>query len=269
MSLEILLINYYNNVVFKRFNFLINIERKVVLMNIAVVVAHPDDAEYLMGGTIIKYTKKGHKVSIITCTNGNVGHPTLSIKEIAKIRIREGEEGAKVMGAEVINLGYDDEFFPDNKESRLKLLNALREVEADVVFTHEPNDIVCADHRIVSNMAIDMSYLQMVKNIETKNIETKKYAALYFIDAEACVGFEPTDYVDITEVFELKKEALLKHKSQAAWMTRLGATDDFTRNMEIRAALRGMQYQCKYAEAFIFVNKYPRAVHGNLLPDYL
>ena len=28
-------------------------------MNIAVITAHPDDAEYLMGGTILKYTNKG------------------------------------------------------------------------------------------------------------------------------------------------------------------------------------------------------------------
>jgi len=46
-------------------------------MNIAIVIAHPDDAEYLLRGTIIKYTNKGHKVTIIMCTNGrNICHST-------------------------------------------------------------------------------------------------------------------------------------------------------------------------------------------------
>src|SRR5450830_932418 len=180
-------------------------------MNIAIVTAHPDDAEYLMGGTIIKYTNKGHKVTIIICTNGNIGHPTFPREKIAKIRIEEAEEGAKVMGAEVISLEYDDEFMPDTRESRLKVLNALRSIKPGVVFTLHPNDYSNADHRVVSNIAIDMSYLQMAKNIETKYNETDSYAALYYMDIPAGVGFEPTDYVDITDVFHKKKEALLKH----------------------------------------------------------
>jgi LmbE family N-acetylglucosaminyl deacetylase len=239
-------------------------------MNIAVVTAHPDDAEYLMGGTIIKYTNKGHKVTIIICTNGNVGHPTFPREKIAKIRLKEAEEGAKVMGAEIISLGYDDEFMPDTRESRLKVLNALRSIKPDVVFSLHPDDYSNADHRVVSNIVIDMSYLQVVKNIETKYNETDSYAALYYMDIPAGIGFEPTDYVDITDVFHKKKEALLKHKSQAAWMTKLGAvSEEFTRNMEIQSLFRGIQCQCQYAEAFIFLNKYPRAVSKNLLPQYL
>lgn len=239
-------------------------------MNIAIVTAHPDDAEYLMGGTIIKYTDKGHKVTIIICTNGNGGHPTFPREKIAKIRREEAEEGAKVMGAEVISLGYDDEFMPDTRESRLKVLNALRSIKPDVVFTLHPDDYSNADHRVVSNITIDMSYLQMVKNIETKYNETDSYAALYYMDIPAGIRFEPTDYVDITDVFHKKKEALSKHKSQTAWMTKLGAgSGEITRNMEIQAAFRGVQYQCQYAEVFIFLNKYPRTVSKNLLPQYL
>jgi len=238
-------------------------------MNIALVTAHPDDAEYLMGGTIIKYANKGCKVSIIVCTNGNIGHPTLPKKEIAKIRLKEAEEGAEVMGAEVVNLGYDDEFMPDTKESRLTVINALRSIKPDVVFTLHPNDYTNADHRVVSNIATDASYLQMVKGIETKYKETDSYAALYYMDIPGGFVFEPTDYVDISDVIELKKKALLKHKSQKAWMNKLGAGEDFSRNMEVQSAFRGMQCQCSYAEAFIFLNRYPRAVRRNILPQYL
>lgn len=238
-------------------------------LNIAVVTAHPDDAEYLMGGTIIKYTNKGHNVTIIICTNGNIGHSTLPKEEISKIRLEEAKQGAKVMGAEIITLGYDDEFMPDTKEARLKVVDALRRIKPDIVFTLHPNDYSNADHRVVSNVTIDMSYLQMVKNIKTDHKETESYSALYYMDIVGGIGFEPTDFVDISDVFYKKKEALQKHKSQMAWMSSIGASNEFIRNMEIQAAFRGIQCQCEYAEAFVFLNKYPRTVKRNLLPQYL
>ena len=235
-------------------------------MNIAVVVAHPDDAEYMMGGTIIKYTEAGHKVTVIICTNGNVGSPIMSKKEIAKVRKNEAIEGAKLMGANVIQFDYDDEFLPDDKQSRLAILNALRKVNAQVVFTHHPDDLTNADHRVVSNIATDLSYMQMMKNIKTGQKETGSYAALYYMDIPAGIGFEPSESVDITEVFELKKKALLKHKSQMAWMKQLKTGEDFVKNMEIQTTFRGLQHQCKYAEAFIGINKYPRAIPKSFLP---
>lgn len=237
-------------------------------MNIAVVTAHPDDAEFLAAGTIVKYRGKGHKVTIIICTNGNIGHPTLPKEEIAKVRWEEAKEGAKVMGVDVMNLGYDDEFMPDTKESRLKIVDALRSVKADIVFTHYLYDYN-PDHRTVSRIVTDMSYLQQVKNIETKHKETEKPAALYYMDVLSGGEFIPTDYVDISDVMDIKKEALLKHESQKANMKRMGTAPDILRNLEIQAAFRGMQNQCMYAEAFIFVNKYPRAKEKNLLPQYL
>jgi len=238
-------------------------------MNIAVVTAHPDDAEFLAGGTIIKYREKGHNVTIIICTNGNVGHPTLPKDDIASLRWEEAKESAKVLDADVICLGYDDEFMPDTKESRLKVMNALRGIKADVVFTHYPHDHVNPDHRVVSRITTDMCFLQQVKNIETENPETEKPAALYYMDVLSGGDFKPTDYVDISDVFDQKKEALSKHKSQQEWMKRTGTAPDISRNTELQFGFRGMQSHCMYAEAFIFENRYPRAKVKNLLPQYV
>ena len=45
--------------------------------NIAVVTAHPDDAELLCGGTIARYTGNGHSVTVIIATNGEVASKIL------------------------------------------------------------------------------------------------------------------------------------------------------------------------------------------------
>jgi len=83
-------------------------------MNIACVTAHPDDAEILCAGTMIKYIQKGHHVTFIIATNGEVGSPTLPNEEIAQIRYEEAKEGARIVGAELIWLGIPDEFLFNN-----------------------------------------------------------------------------------------------------------------------------------------------------------
>jgi LmbE family N-acetylglucosaminyl deacetylase len=55
-------------------------------MNIAAVCAHPDDIELLCAGTMIKYMQKGHIVTFIIATNGEVDSATLTKGEISGIR---------------------------------------------------------------------------------------------------------------------------------------------------------------------------------------
>ncbi len=233
-------------------------------MNIAVVTAHPDDAEILCGGTMIKYVKKKHKVTIIIATNGEVGSPTLSKKEIAKIRHEEAKEGAKIIGADLIWLGYPDEFLFDCKETRIAVLNALRKSNADVVFTFYQDYYNC-DHNTISKIVNDVGILLTVRNIETEYPPTEKNPYLYFMDTGVGIGFNPEEYVDITEVFEIKKKALLAHKSQYVWLKEHSKVD-YVDMMETQAKFRGYQAGVKYAEAFIGVKAWPRGIVRSLLP---
>lgn len=236
-------------------------------MNIAAVAAHPDDIELLCAGTLIKYIKKGHKVTFIIATNGEVGSPTLPNEEIAEIRYKEAQKGAKIIGAELIWLGYPDEFLFSNSETRLTFLNALRRAKADVVFTHFIDYYNC-DHNTVSTITNDVGILQSVKNISTDYPPTKNNPYMYFMDTLCCIGFEPEEYVDITDVFEIKKKALMAHESQYIWLKEHSKVD-YIDMMETQAKIRGYQAGVKYAEAFKGVKAYPRVINKSLLPQYL
>lgn len=236
-------------------------------MNITAVCAHPDDIELLCAGTMIKYIQKGHKVTFIIATNGEVGSPNLSNKEIAEIRHKEAIKGAKIIGAELIWLGYPDEFLFNNKETRLNFINALRQAKADVVFTHYVDYYNC-DHNAVSIIVNEVSALQSVKNITTNHSPTKNNPYLYFMDTICCKGFEPEEFVDISDVIELKKEALLAHKSQYAWLNEYSKVD-YVDMMMTQSKLRGYQAGVKYAEAFMGVKTYPRVLSKSLLPQYV
>ena len=236
-------------------------------MNIACVTAHPDDAEILCAGTMIEYVRKGHKVTFVIATNGEVGSPTLSRDEIARVRHEEAKEGARIVGADLIWLGYPDEFLFDTRETRLTFIDALRKCRPDVVFTHYRDYYNC-DHNAVHTIANDVSIHLTIKNIPTDQPPAESNPYTYFMDTIMGKGFEPEEYVDITDVFEQKREALLAHKSQYTWLKEFSDVD-YADMMETQARFRGYQAGVKYAEAFIGVKTYPRVTARSLLPQYL
>lgn len=258
-------------------------------MNIAAVGAHPDDIELLCGGTMAKYVQKGHRVTFIIATNGEAGSPaiskddidhpdrngrtkistapTISKKEIAAIRHEEAKEGARIIGADLIWLGYPDEFLFDTEETRLAVLGALRKSGAEVVFAHYA-DLYNPDHNTIGKIVNDVGALLPHRNIPTESPPLEKNPYLYFMDTITGIGFDPDQYVDITDVFEIKMKALLAHKSQYYFLKELDGID-YADMMETQAKFRGYQSNVKYAEAFIGLKAWPRGIVRHLLPQYV
>src|ERR1043166_5787392 len=74
---------------------LVSTKRKVAL----AFMAHPDDAEILCAGTLIRLADLGWQIHIATATRGDCGTMTHSADEISAIRSREAQEAASVIGA--------------------------------------------------------------------------------------------------------------------------------------------------------------------------
>ena len=235
-------------------------------MNVLAICAHPDDAEIWCGGTLAKYAKRGDKVTIAIATYGEVGSITLPKQEIAEIRRKESIEAAKVIGAELIWMGYPDEFLFDTADTRLSFIEAMRASQADVVLTHWPDDLYNPDHTITGQVANDVAIMTTVPNIVTQSPPLAKIPIVYFIESVAGLGFQPEEYVDITDVLEEKKLMLSKHESQIGdWLQ-----DQYGSNamemIEVIARFRGIQSGVRYAEGFIRAKAYPRNITGSLLP---
>ena len=58
-------------------------------MNILAIGCHPDDLEIGCYGTLAKYVKLGHEVSVCHVANGNLGHVEIMPEELARIRFEE------------------------------------------------------------------------------------------------------------------------------------------------------------------------------------
>ncbi|UVI33680.1 PIG-L deacetylase family protein [Paenibacillus spongiae] len=228
--------------------------------------AHPDDAEILMGGTLAKYAERGDDVFIVITTNGEVGHPTLPKREIAAIRREEARRAADLIGAEMIWLGFPDEFLFDREETRLAIINAIRKCRPDVILTHWPGDLYNPDHTLTGQIVNDVAIMTTVPNIKTEEPPCDKIPVVYFADSVAGVGFLPEEYVDITSTIDVKRRMLAEHKSQVSdWLSdQYGVTMD--EMMTISSQYRGFQAGVRYAEGFIRAKAWPRGVTGTLLP---
>ncbi|GBG07263.1 GlcNAc-PI de-N-acetylase [Paenibacillus sp. MY03] len=235
-------------------------------MNVLAIVAHPDDAEILCGGTLAKYAARGDQVTIAVSTNGEVGSPVLPKAEIAEIRRLEAIAAAEVIGAKLLWLNYPDEFLFDTAEVRLAFIEAMRSSKADVVLTHWPQDLYNPDHTVTGQVANDVAIMTTVPNIVTASEPLKKIPVVYFVDSVAGIGFHPDEYVDITESMSTKKEMLGKHVSQVGdWLQ-----DQYGSNaiemIEVMSRFRGIQSGVRYAEGFVRAKAYPRNYTGSLLP---
>ena len=105
-------------------------------MNILFVGAHPDDIETYSGGTAALYAEQGHKVFFCVATNGNVGSSTIPPRRDCRHSPSRGRAGAAAIGAELIWLGFDDEFLIDSVQTRHAFIEAFRIARPDVIFCH-------------------------------------------------------------------------------------------------------------------------------------
>ena len=224
-------------------------------MNILAIGAHPDDVETMCAGTLAKYASQGHKVFIATATSGNIGSATHTMEEIAAIRKQEAANSAALIGAEYICLDYDDEMFYETKEVRLAFINLVRHCKADVIFTHSLHDYN-PDHMLTSKIINDIAVMIPIAHLKTEEEPYDCIPSIWMWEPVAGMGFQPTDYVDISDFYETKMKMLNCMESQKAWMaanyaTLEGDEERFFDTNRIMSEFRGMQAGVKYAEGFV------------------
>lgn len=177
--------------------------------------AHPDDAEFQMGGTAIKFAKAGHKVKLVSVTNGDIGHWKMAGGPLAIRRTKEVKEAAKRMGIEVEVLDIHDGELEPTLENRKKITRLIREWQADMVFAHRPWDYH-PDHRYTGVLVQDAAFMVAVPFIcpDTPPL-SKNPAFFYFPDRfTKPYPFAPDIAISIDDVFEEKLNAVDALESQ-------------------------------------------------------
>jgi N-acetylglucosamine malate deacetylase 1 len=234
------------------------------ITSVLAVGAHPDDIEIACAGTLAKYASQGVKVSIAVATDGGAGHMKIPPAELAEIRHREAEAAAGLIGADFYWLGYGDEKIFEDLETRMHFVEIIRRAKPDLILTHCPEDYH-PDHRVVSRLMFDASFVSGLKNVETESPFHPGVQPLYYFDTISSLNFHPTEYVDISETFEIKQRMLACHESQITW---LKDHDDVDFLFMTETVVRTRGYQCgvEFAEAYRPEMVWPRPQPYRVLP---
>lgn len=184
-------------------------------LRIVVFGAHPDDAQFKAGGTAAKWAKLGHKVKLVSVTNGDIGHWQTAGGPLAQRRKAEVLAADKVLGAETEVLDiHDGELLP-TLENRKLITRVIREWQADVVIAHRPWDYH-PDHRYVGVLVQDAAFMVTVPFFCPDIPPLKKNPVfLYSSDRfEKPYPFRADIAVSLDDVFEQKLAAVHLMPSQ-------------------------------------------------------
>lgn len=186
-----------------------------------VVTPHPDDAEYGVAGTVVRWTREGKQVIYVVCTNGDKGTGDMEMKpeQLAKIREQEQRAAAELLGVrEVIFLRNPDQGLEDTPEFRKQIVRLIRLYRPEIVVTADPyrRYVWHRDHRITGQVTLDAvfpyarDHLAYPDLLEEGLQPHRVHEMLFWASDE--INYRS----DITDTYDLKIAALRCHKSQMA-----------------------------------------------------
>jgi len=216
------------------------------------VAAHPDDPEFLAGGTIARLAKEGREITYVIVTNGNKGSSDRGVtsEQLAPIRAEEQRRAARVLGVERVEfLGYEDGEVDDTRDLRRDVTRQIRRWRPDLIITLNQHRTYInfpgwhRDHRNTGRVVLDCVYPLARDHLSLPELlpeyEPHNVREVYLIQWE-----QPRLVIDITDTMELKLEAIRCHASQ------VGDFKTVEARMRNRAAILGKEKGYACAEGF-------------------
>ena len=216
------------------------------------VAAHPDDPEFLAGGTIARLAKEGREITYVVVTNGNKGSSDRAVtsEQLAPIRAEEQRRAARVLGVERVEfLGYEDGEVEDTRDLRRDVTRQIRRWRPELIITLNPQRTYNnfpgwhRDHRTTGRVVLDCVYPLARDHLSFPELlheyEPHTVREVYQIQWD-----QPRLVIDITDTMELKLEAIRCHASQVRDFKTVEA------RMRNRAAALGKENGYVCAEGF-------------------
>jgi LmbE family N-acetylglucosaminyl deacetylase len=220
------------------------------------ILAHPDDAEMLCAGTLIRLARERQaEIHIATMTAGDCGSATLPPEEIARIRRGEGAAAAARIGATYHCVGRKDLRVNFDDPTLDAVVMLLRQVRPTVVLTHSPHDYHL-DHEMTSLVVRGATFAAPIPNFLRGMGEVLDHIPhLYYCDPiEGKDKFgervPPSFVVDVAGVIDEKAEMLACHASQREWLQKHHGIDQYLIAMREWTAKQGEAHGLAYAEGY-------------------
>jgi len=229
------------------------------MMNILIVVAHPDDEVLGMGGTIAKHSSNGDKITILYLTTGITSRRTpgysnkssydissedenLLEQEIKQLK-QDALKSNKILG--ITNSIFNN--FPDNELDSIPRLKIIKVIEKqiekfnpDVVYTNHYGDLNI-DHKLVYE-----SCLTACRPIRKKNPKLYSFGVISSMEWNYPTSFNPNYFIDISKNINKKIRAMKAYRNEIKKFPHPRSIE----NIEITGKKWGSLCGRNYAEAF-------------------
>lgn len=190
---------------------------------ILTIFAHPDDAETMAGGSLLKWAAEGHQITLCLITDGQAGtaDPGDAPADVTARRAVEQARAAARLGAKVVRLGYQDGLLQATLELRRDLVRVIRQVRPQLVVANDPTMwfrhgvyINHPDHRAAGQAAVEALYPAVKKASIFPELLAEGMHPHVVEEVWLGPTDEPDTWVDISEVMNEKIALICDHASQ-------------------------------------------------------
>lgn len=201
------------------------------------IAAHPDDIEFMMAGTLALLKEAGYEIHYMNLSTGNCGSLETDAATTARIRVEEGKNAAKVLGAEFHAPITNDFEILYQLDLIRKLAAVIRKVKPQVILTHSPIDYM-EDHMNTSRLATTAAFVRGIPNFDAGVPAAGNYdCAIYHAMPHGLLDplrrkVIPDVYINTESVVSKKRDALLEHKSQQSWLEDSQGMNSYIATME-------------------------------------
>ena len=200
-----------------------------------VVLAHPDDETFGMGGTLAWYASLGVQVRLVCATRGEAGEVDSNMlkefKSVADLRTHELDCAARILGLSSVDfLGYRDSGMQGSVENQhpdclyqasleeveRKIVVLIKQYQPQVVVTFDPSGGYCHPDHIKINRATEKAFFSFYENPANCKNAHYRPQKLYFhtmpvgkfkylVKIMPLLGKDPTKFgknkdIDITQI---------------------------------------------------------------------
>ena len=232
---------------------------------ILVIVAHPDDAEFMCAASVARWTAEGKEVVYALVTSGDKGTSDSNVmpSELAALREGEQREVCRILGVnEVEFLRYEDGMVQNTLELRKDIVRVIRKHKPSAVITQNPlvrwsgRYINHPDHRNTGDATLDAVFPSARDVHMFPELALNEGLGAHIVEHVYLGAQDDADvYFDVSETVETKIRALKAHASQMRFTPANGGepSDEerrFGERLTTGLKNRGEPKGIPYAESF-------------------
>ena len=229
---------------------------KAAVNQVLVVAAHPDDEVLGCGGAIARHVDSGDQVQVLIVAEGSTSRQQQRDRAQVVDELSALAKAAQVAGSILGAAGVELLDLPDNRLDSLDRLDLIKCIEEridrhkpQVVYVHHVGDVNVDHCRL--HQAVVTACRPTPGHVVRRLLSFEVASSTEWQPPGSAPAFQPNWFVDISDQWERKREALVAYSSEMRSSPHARSLEA----LEHLARWRGAQVGVEAAEAFCLLRQ--------------